>query len=84
MTQTPLPDAPEKPRKKARSRKAKPSCADCFFGCRGLCALDLGEPCSTYRPNSPEGLTPPAQPMLLLRDEPGAPADRDAQLTHAA
>jgi len=31
-----------------------------------LCALELGEPCSTFRPDSPRGLTPPAQPMLLI------------------
>jgi hypothetical protein len=35
-----------------------------------LCALDLEEPCSTFRPDSPEGLTPPTQPMLLIRTEP--------------
>lgn len=53
-----------------RRRKAKPSCADCYFGCRMLCALELEEPCSTFRPDSPEGLTPPTQPMLLVRAEP--------------
>jgi hypothetical protein len=31
-----------------------------------LCALDLGGPCSTYRPDSPDGLIPPAQPTLLI------------------
>jgi hypothetical protein len=51
-----------------KSRRKAPSCEDCFFGCRGLCALDLGGPCATFRPNSPEGLIPPRQPALLLRD----------------
>lgn len=37
-----------------------------------LCALELGEPCSTFRPDSPEGLVPPTQPMLLVRSEPDA------------
>lgn len=31
-----------------------------------LCALELGEPCTTFRPDSPNGLTPPSQPMLLI------------------
>jgi len=32
-----------------------------------LCALDLDEPCGTFRESRPEGLVPPRQPMLLLR-----------------
>ena len=56
--------------KPARRRKAKPSCEDCYFGRRMLCALELGEPCSTFRPDSPEGLVPPTQPMLLMRADP--------------
>jgi len=47
-------------------RKAKPSCADCYFGCRMLCALERDEPCTTFRPDRPEGLVPPSQPMLLI------------------
>ena len=39
-----------------------------------LCALDLDEPCSTFRPDTPQGLVPPRQPALLLRDEPEQPA----------
>ena len=31
-----------------------------------LCALELAGPCSTYRPDSPHGLVPPSQPMLLI------------------
>jgi hypothetical protein len=57
--------AAPKPRKRRRS-KAKPSCESCYFGVRMLCALELGEPCSTFRPDSPHGLTPPTQPMLLI------------------
>jgi len=45
---------------------AKPSCEACYFGVRMLCALELGEPCTTFRPDSPNGLTPPSQPMLLI------------------
>ncbi len=51
---------------KRGGRKAKPSCSTCYFGKRMLCALDLGGPCSTYRPDSPYGLIPPTQPMLLI------------------
>ena len=51
-----------------RRQKNAPSCQSCFFGCRGLCALELGRPCATFRPDGPEGLTPPRQPALLLRE----------------
>jgi hypothetical protein len=52
---------------RAKGRKG-PTCEECFFGCRGLCALDLGGPCATFRPDSPDGLLPPRQPALLLRE----------------
>jgi hypothetical protein len=65
-------------RRSSRRRKPKPSCADCYFGRRELCALELGEPCSTFRPDSPEGLMPPTQPMLLVDPDSaqGVPAVR--------
>lgn len=44
-----------------------PKCEDCYFRKKMLCALDLEEPCSTFRPSRPEGLVPPRQPVLLLR-----------------
>jgi hypothetical protein len=50
-----------------RRRKNGRSCEDCFFHQRMLCALDLDEPCSTFRPDGPQGLMPPRQPALLLR-----------------
>ena len=56
---------------KAR-RKRKPGCESCFFGCRDLCALDLGGPCATFRPDTPDGLLPPRQPALLIREAEGA------------
>jgi hypothetical protein len=52
----------------SRARNAAVSCDDCFFKCRGLCALGLDSPCPTFRPNTPEGLVPPRQPALLMRD----------------
>jgi len=59
-------------RKGAAKRKSKRrngrSCEDCFFHRRMLCALDLDEPCSTFRPDTPQGLVPPRQPALLVRD----------------
>jgi hypothetical protein len=49
-------------------RKPKaPTCEDCYFHRNALCALELGEPCATFRPNRPEGLVPPRQPVLLMR-----------------
>jgi hypothetical protein len=54
-------------RRASKRRKGRPSCLDCFFHCHMLCALDLDEPCSTFRPNSADGLVPPRQPSLLVR-----------------
>ena len=54
------------------ARKRKPTCDDCFFRCNMLCALDLDEPCPTFRPNTPDGLVPPRQPALLMRQRRGA------------
>jgi hypothetical protein len=70
----------------SRRRTARPSCEGCYFGSRMLCALQLEGPCSTFRPNAPEGLVPPTQPMLLIRAEPVAaePAATEAQLAGAA
>jgi hypothetical protein len=50
-----------------RRRKNGRSCEDCFFHRHMLCALDLDEQCSTFRPDTPAGLVPPRQPSLLLR-----------------
>ncbi|HEX3292778.1 MAG TPA: hypothetical protein VHR38_03485 [Solirubrobacterales bacterium] len=44
------------------------SCDDCFFRRRSLCALGLDSPCPTFRPDTPDGLVPPRQPALLMRD----------------
>jgi hypothetical protein len=57
-------------RRAHKRRKGKPSCVECFFHCQMLCALDLDEPCSTFRPNTDDGLVPPRQPSLLLRQGP--------------
>jgi hypothetical protein len=49
------------------ARKGGRSCAECFFHRHLLCALDLDQPCSTFRPDGPDGLVPPRQPSLLMR-----------------
>ncbi len=52
---------------RADASAVKPSCDDCFFRRRNLCALALDEPCPTFRPDTPNGLVPPLQPSLLMR-----------------
>jgi hypothetical protein len=53
--------------KSVKSRKV--TCEECFFARHGLCALELDEPCATYRPDSPEGLRPPRQMRFVFRQE---------------
>lgn len=81
MSRTQSPPLATASRKPARRRKTKPSCEDCYFGRRMLCALELGEPCSTFRPDSPAGLMPPTQPTLLVRS--GAELDERPELAAA-
>lgn len=64
----PAKTTPNRPRRQ-RAGGTKPSCEACYFGVRMLCALDLGGPCTTFRPDSPAGLVPPQQPMLLVEAE---------------
>jgi len=52
-----------------RSKAKKVSCESCYFKCNLLCALNVDEPCVTYRPDSPEGLRPPRQLRIPFRDE---------------
>jgi len=46
----------------------KVSCEQCYFRVNLLCALDLPEPCSTFRPNEAQ-LRPPQQLRLVFRQE---------------
>lgn len=48
---------------------AKVSCEDCFFRCRGLCAVEDQQPCATFRPDHPDGLRPPSQMRFVFRQE---------------
>jgi len=61
-----------------RRRKNGRSCEDCFFHRHMLCALALDEPCSTFRADSPEGLVPPRQPSLLVRQTDATPLPQSA------
>ena len=76
--------------RQARASVQKKSCDQCFFRARNLCALGLDEPCPTFRPDSPHGLMPPRQPVLLCRDAPAnepqlaPPREREAALVEAA
>jgi hypothetical protein len=59
-------------------RKKTPTCEDCFFHRHMLCALGLDSPCPTFRPDTPQGLMPPRQPVLLMRQS------EDARIARAA
>jgi hypothetical protein len=55
-----------------RSQMAKterePSCEDCFFHKHRLCALNLGKPCTTFRP-AERNLEPERQLAFVFRTE---------------
>ena len=51
-----------------RAVKRKVTCEDCYFGQNLLCALELAEPCATFRPKEAE-LAPPQQMRFVFRSE---------------
>ena len=51
-----------------RAASAKVSCEQCFFHVNLLCALELSEPCATFRPNEAQ-LRPPQQLRFVFRQE---------------
>jgi hypothetical protein len=57
------------PARSVKSRTQKVTCDDCFFARHGLCALEVDEPCVTFRPDRPEGLRPPRQMQFVFRQE---------------
>jgi hypothetical protein len=74
--------------KRRSSPAPKPRCEDCYFRRNGLCALQLDDPCATFRPDSPEGLRPPRQLRFAFRqDRPRAtwtfPTAQDQAALHA-
>ncbi len=50
------------------AKAAKASCANCYFGRNGLCALNLGKACPTYR-SAERGLKPERQLSFTFRTE---------------
>jgi hypothetical protein len=52
----------------AKRRPQRLSCEGCFFRQHMLCALDLDEPCPTYRP-AERGLAPERQLSFAFRTE---------------
>ena len=52
-----------------RRTHPKPRCEDCYFRAHMLCALNLDEPCATYRPDAPDGLRPPRQMRFAFRQD---------------
>ena len=52
----------------AKRAAPKVSCEECFFHVNLLCALDLAEPCATFRPNEAQ-LRPPQQLRFVFRQE---------------
>jgi hypothetical protein len=52
----------------AKRAARKVSCEECFFRVNLLCALDLAEPCATFRPNEAQ-LRPPQQLRFVFRQE---------------
>jgi hypothetical protein len=56
--------AAQKPTRAAQ----KVSCEQCYFRVNMLCALDLPEPCATYRPHEAQ-LKPPQQLRFVFRQE---------------
>jgi hypothetical protein len=52
----------------AKAKAKCVSCKDCYFGANGLCALNLGKPCPTFRPVE-RGLRPERQLAFVFRTE---------------
>ncbi|MDQ6810431.1 MAG: hypothetical protein M3Z95_00850 [Actinomycetota bacterium] len=55
--------------KQTKRATRKPSCEECYFRRNLLCALEVSEPCTTFRPHEAQ-LKPPQQLRLVFRQEP--------------
>ena len=53
---------------RASRRPRKVTCEGCYFRVNMLCALELQEPCATFRPNEAQ-LRPPPQLRFVFRSE---------------
>jgi hypothetical protein len=51
-----------------RTKPKRVTCDECFFRVNLLCALDLQEPCGTFRPSEAQ-LKPPPQLRFVFRQE---------------
>jgi hypothetical protein len=56
------------PMPKSKRAVPKATCEGCFFKRNLLCALDLDEPCATFRPAEAQ-LKPPPQLRFVFRQE---------------
>jgi hypothetical protein len=61
-------DTDERARRQMAKGKSV-TCEECFFRQNLLCALRLDEPCPTFRPNGPDGLSPPQQLRFVFREQ---------------
>ena len=52
----------------AKTKAKRVTCKDCFFGANGLCALNLEQPCPTFRA-AENGLRPQRQLAFVFRTE---------------
>jgi hypothetical protein len=52
----------------AKAKGKRVSCEDCYFHKHMLCALNLTEPCTTFRP-AERGLAPERQLAFAFRTE---------------
>jgi hypothetical protein len=53
---------------RAAAKSQQVSCDQCYFRVNLLCALDLDEPCATFRPSEAQ-LRPPQQLRIVFRQE---------------
>lgn len=56
------------PSKRTAHAAQKVTCDECYFKRHLLCALELSEPCATFRPDSAQ-LRPPQQLRFVFRQE---------------
>ena len=57
-----------KSRRTPKRAAPKVSCDQCFFRVNLLCALEVSEPCATFRPSEAQ-LKPPQQLRFVFRQE---------------
>jgi hypothetical protein len=56
------------PSSRPKRAAQKVTCDDCYFRRQHLCALNLPEPCTTFRPHAAQ-LRPPQQLRFVFRQE---------------